>query len=890
MGQREPSRYRPHHHVSGRSPGHQTNASIQPQIHLGRLDRDSQETPCQAKVESWLQGQVAAAEGDTGLRLEIPRTRSTHPRHVNGPPFGRTPERVDPLWRPQHIPPDDETTLAAFLSPLDRKRKQKRRTKHSSDDSSLIQDLGNSGLKSSSNTSTKHRYSWHPEPLSEALRGESASSLSSSAAVHSQRYEKRPRYKTKANKYDTKKSAKPKNQKKPSKKTSVPDSHEKSRPKGWKRKTVSSGKNVMNNFVSDAVSKERITVHPPLKPGLFENKREPKRQPVPDLSFSDMGFLKYQKREAPQPKSLSKSRLKELRRASRELEQISSFFAQNHKVAPSHPRRTKHAVPETSQDHRTKRPNHHQSMGIQNSRIKTVSLSHQDDQDSESQQRVHQGHVNSLSSYDPTNAHGRPAPSKATTYFTWSSSHYDTQEAQLCTDENTKAGGSTRSDTPESLRRVMVATGVYKDTKISPYDNPAPMENRTSGAHGRTSSENRSSHTTASAHSKLDVNPNTMNEDKSLFGDLRERWDTILPHQWKTQQSIEPARIRDGELEVVRPPPKNPSAEAVDHQDPKSMTRGSPTSKGPRLHDHWSHEESSVDPNDDHASPRGTILSRNTNATNRDNLDDQDRVSITSRELMPPPPIPQPGKTHPTDLASARLGHDMSTTVLSKTVNPHGTTNGFVQIQCLPPSERCSSSLSALKTSTLAGRQSSGLGTVSWIPRMSTPVTPSPLRDGNLSRLESRPPIYVKPDEKKGSHDALGPSTLLTDGATESMADFIARIEGEVERQESWDLDEESSFPSDGQRRSDSSCELLFEEPPTSNGSVEGYLAPAEEINSHHRLYPTAMNPCVPTAAGRHGSFLSNTHESLTVDDFGGTPEDFLEMSRFWRPNQFSQF
>lgn len=82
-----------------------------------------------------------------------------------------------------------------------------------------------------------------------------ARSPPTSCASAARAFEKRPRHKTRADKYDAKKLGSRKKRKKPSDEEQHQPRKSKSR-----RKHLAIGKNVMNNFTSDAVLNDRITV------------------------------------------------------------------------------------------------------------------------------------------------------------------------------------------------------------------------------------------------------------------------------------------------------------------------------------------------------------------------------------------------------------------------------------------------------------------------------------------------------------------------------------------------------------------------------------------------------------------------------------------------------
>ncbi|XXG94784.1 hypothetical protein Hte_001042 [Hypoxylon texense] len=89
-------------------------------------------------------------------------------------------------------------------------------------------------------------------------------------------FEKRPRRKTREDRYET---GKKKRHRVEENDADHGDHQKKKRKRSEKKKSMASSKNVVNNFTSGAVLNDRITVQPHLKPGLFDNGRTSKKQP-----------------------------------------------------------------------------------------------------------------------------------------------------------------------------------------------------------------------------------------------------------------------------------------------------------------------------------------------------------------------------------------------------------------------------------------------------------------------------------------------------------------------------------------------------------------------------------------------------------------------------------
>lgn len=163
----------------------------------------------------------------------------------------------DQTWRPQHI------TSAVYQilphPPLVSHRERKPKHRHPmSNDSSII-----GGLQTPRNHPqmrhervAAHKYSAAPDQGSEELFVPQCSSPPEFQPAGLPQFEKRPRHKTREDRYDNKK------RKREQEKEGTTESRHKAREKSEKRRkrALVSTKNVMNNFASGAVLNDRITV------------------------------------------------------------------------------------------------------------------------------------------------------------------------------------------------------------------------------------------------------------------------------------------------------------------------------------------------------------------------------------------------------------------------------------------------------------------------------------------------------------------------------------------------------------------------------------------------------------------------------------------------------
>ncbi|KAF3762499.1 hypothetical protein M406DRAFT_332878 [Cryphonectria parasitica EP155] len=135
-------------------------------------------------------------------------------------------------------------------------------------------------------------------------------------------FEKRPRYKTRSDRYDVVRNDKSDREKSKEGKSRKPRGDTKKDRKT--RNQMTSAKEATDNFNSQSILSNRVTVPPSFSPGLFGNGRRSGRL-VTDLAFHEMSFLKQPRQEA--RKSLSRNRESQRKRDDRQFEEISAFFA-----------------------------------------------------------------------------------------------------------------------------------------------------------------------------------------------------------------------------------------------------------------------------------------------------------------------------------------------------------------------------------------------------------------------------------------------------------------------------------------------------------------------------------------------------------------------------------
>ncbi|KAH9909224.1 hypothetical protein F4778DRAFT_220634 [Xylariomycetidae sp. FL2044] len=711
-------------------------------------------------------------------------------------------------------------------------------------------------------------------------------------------YEKQPRRKTREDKYDTKKGrghsvertfSENGQRGKISKKSKKSD--EKKR-----KKVLKSSKNVMNNFTSDTVLNDRITVTPSLKPGLFENGRKSKTQPISDLTFSDLRFLK-DPRPMQQRKPLSKSRVKERERERREMEQVSSFFLPpktdgKFKPPPLRPGReetksTSERLPEYGYMSRHR---------AETSPSLSSRYSH-----------INQGFPQSLGYHEDMNPTTKPqrsdatdcksGASRATTYFTWSSSHQSPQARRSAKVADSCFSDSARTVTPESIREAMIATGIYRGTDIFPYDAVRNVQttkppNYVKQASSKKQLPDTDSNQESSPGEKSRVlyqDQAVMTENTMLNG--AQYFSTNHPYETMPQQSNTRAVKDVPQGHTYDPISSEPASPIIDRKQIAQEAHLPHSLKRTSGFNHISQEAgigSTLVPTQSNVGPSPTGL---TGDRNSQMPESGDRDSIASRDMMPPPPLPAPRTT--TAEHSKYIQDPKSD--LTCTLAPKATPCPLASGQAMAGTN--TTPAPSLGPGRTTERAISSLDLASWLPQSRTPSIVGSGRTSTFS-IHLQSPIYVaQPEGRYQDSDAAGaqPSGSCEN---ESMADFIARIEDEVERETS-----EMDYFSD-QKPTERSQRMLNSS--DSGGQPEYELVPSrpavheETLQVPRRFQNQQYNPedssldtrslegMLPRAfVGYHGAGGDITDSHITAaEEF---QDERLEMSKFWRPNRFSQ-
>ncbi|KAI5918511.1 hypothetical protein F4810DRAFT_570643 [Camillea tinctor] len=869
------------------------NDSLSP----GRLNRVADAPNHHDIVERWL-GEVVAhtprpPPGSPGFRGEATPSPRHRAQRDTMPLNGECSERVDSAWRPHRILPMKTSHSPLPLYPIH--ERSSKRSKHRRNDSSLISGFENSAKPPDCDfvsTSLHERERTSPnDPWGEEHRSILGGSPPASHVDKLDTFEKRPRRKTREDKYDQKKKAGRKHE------ITRGGEDEPDRPRKRckraekRRKPAIPSKNVMNNFTSDAVMNDRITVQPTFKPGLFDNGRLSKGKPIPDLAFSEMQFLKHQKRDS-QPKPLSKHRLRERRRENREVEQVSSFFLPSKKET-KHRELSKLSRGNNQHTMNVSRRNEHRQGYISQQRPISSELSSdhyngtaiRQPSPSSSRNDPYQLPANNVS-----NSEYRKGSSKPTTCFTWSSSHPSPRIYKPNSDKGSYFSRSISSVTPELVRKSLIATG---DHTTHDEVSTNRLNSNQKECHNKSQRE-----VCVSPGADSRVEATLGNEDSET---LKQRWNSILPPELRSERDFS-----SGDNVGAKGCPNSP----MDNERPIVIESRESTGcqncvKTSRAHAKIHGADSSII----QANSSNYTENRDPNPLKQGDTDcgqisrSHGGISQTSREVMPPPPLPTsknkvtnrdktsegeypsntPEDSRPSDNPQAEIWGSLGNMPAQHLANLDGNQN----VSTLP-----------LRSTINTEDPGSTLQPISWIPQTRTPSIVNDERCGILSRMSMKTPIYISQlDEKPRTISA--PSQLLRSQSNEDISEFIARIEREADEQNCLEHYALAGLETDTDK-------ALLNSPVT---HIETYdhrlIHPSTELqgvtqevpSDTHLEYEIPRLSCPLVGGYNTEIFMTNGHniEPLGLSQPAGqSGEDLdnerLEMSRFWRPNYYSQF
>ncbi|WQF84938.1 hypothetical protein CDEST_09952 [Colletotrichum destructivum] len=250
------------------------------------------------------------------------------------------------------------------------------------------------------------------------------------------RFDKRSRHRTREDRYDTQKHAQQKRKK---------SGDERPAPfKAPSKETVFSRREVMDDFRSDAILNDRLTLQPCLTPGLFQNGRISSPKPVEELAYNSMISLLEHRPLRQSWQQQQSSEVKGRQRREKELEEMGTVFRQ--KVIPSDDvRRPPHGRYENRRG-RYRLSDYYNGLPEANARSIRAMKDEADPRNSKTRQRP-DGEANSISS--------QPL---------WSSSRPTSRNRQTPVQNHTD--GRSVSSTPELVREALKQTGVFNKTRL----------------------------------------------------------------------------------------------------------------------------------------------------------------------------------------------------------------------------------------------------------------------------------------------------------------------------------------------------------------------------------------------------------------------------------------
>ncbi|KAK7924777.1 hypothetical protein PG985_006831 [Apiospora marii] len=721
---------------------------------------------------------------------------------------------------------------------------------------------------------------------------------------------KKPRNKTRDDKYEhkkdkrrTRKSTEDQQPPKPSK-----------RKKEDKTRTMTSSKNVMSNWASKAVLNDRITVQQPIKPGIFQNGREANKKPVQDLVFSDMHFLQERTGNAG-PKPLSERRLRELEKQQKEMKEVSSFFLPAQ--APrevletdvgdqrGHNREILRKLQERSGS-ATRRYSTSKSSQSEPSASREYLLSEQvlqrrRDSDS-SAQNIEEDRRSQGDCHRPVSSRD----SRPTTYFSWSTSPSRSPIRKNGSVSQASSGiHDGRTTTPETVRRALVDSGIFRGTGIAPYDQERSITDEEQGG------------------SESSTNDHAPSEDDMGRHDLQRRLETLLPPSWRVDRS-----------QTTQKPSHKPR---LSDEDDPGFARD-PTQKQQHQHLHATvgdnrkdiaesakitvrNEHVTQERPDEGRDPRRRVgLDEDTNHHTACLVspDNDDRISIASRDLMPPPPLPdhvlqprlggavqKPPATGP-DTRYLPTNKELSAAAHMMAQHDVAHKNGHSEA----PSETSPgiSTRSSSQYGLIAPLQSA-----SWVTPSPKPRTPALTTDTNTSRSSPNSFYDVNHPAGKGSLPTI--TQVRSAQRQESMAEFIARIEREADVIPPTSMNEQhnarenvSPIPDTGfmgcedediepadfgnvyDRDMSSLSSGLHENQPLylPHSQSSCWMDGGQFTNGElEKVVHLAEYECPPGESNYHGSAEDRLRLPDPLNQRGLCADQACEMSSFWGPNNF---
>ncbi|OTA88179.1 hypothetical protein M434DRAFT_126483 [Hypoxylon sp. CO27-5] len=610
-----------------------------------------------------------------------------------------------------------------------------------------------------------------------------------------------------------------------------------------------------------------------------------------------MQFLKHQKRDT-QPKPLSKSRLRRKQREGREIEEVSSFFLP---CAANGNARNSRRRPRTRNDH--------QGLGLPGKQL-PYNHGREFSRPPLSDHRLNYERVRVSRSCEETieapslNPRGSinddKESGKITAYFTWSSSRYSPQPRRRENNSSPNVSNSVWTTTPEPIRRDLIATGIYRNTGIPLYDDQLPEPSMRRTIETKTSSirpvESRSS--ICDAQHELKRFQKVRYQDQAIMSDdppecLEPPGDVRMSGERQGPSSQEQSNIQ---------PLQGP--QKIDRQQIARDVRLTPVERGDSRKYIQPSNVLSTESIATHPPPVLVDTSTSQNLE-RQTQDTTDQTSMTSRDAMPPPPVPN-GRIGSFEMARAdveevvlprqNVSATNITTEVSEASHAVSDDKDVQGIRAQPDS--CNQTTSPSESIVNNERTSLSFNMASWIPQR-TPSARIKETKSIPPQLSMKSPIYIDQYERQSSTGSYRRNSTGSQ-APESMAEFIARIESESQlRSPPYDhaiLDPESGKGEVALDDASFNTNLLQEQATARDWQekTRPNLAPNSHL-PYPNLESSRMDQqyeeefYIETRYPKYGIETPRGLSDVTypLEDL---EEERFEMSNFWRPNQFSQF
>ncbi|KAK9789724.1 hypothetical protein SCARD494_08995 [Seiridium cardinale] len=737
-----------------------------------------------------------------------------------------------------------------------------------------------------------------------------------SASPRPAQFEKRPRHKTREDRYDTEKG-----RHQPAK-CRDDGAHPRSnkRRKDDRRKLLLSSKNVMENFNSDAVMQDRITMPQPLVPGIFKNGREATIKPVTDLAYTEMQFLQNGRKDV-MPKSLSKKRLKELEKQSKEIEEVSSFFLPAKKAVNNQYSKLLQVPTSAVTTYRTL-----DAEVMSESRAQDVS------ETSESENNRWNESARSLRSYNygsevsryerhdrsETPPHSRKT-SKATTYFTWSRSATRSPfPTNRQASPDSPGQEMQQSTTPDAVKKTLVDSGIFRGTGVPGYDDSSRKF-----SHGE--AEQNSDAKIRQGHLELGTFDDEMIASSSVSLEdgedtvegqtsLKTLWQTRFASEWQkrerdsshdaVKQSV-PAGLRDNrssQPRVLKNRPKKAPPKIYVATPDATVTRGEALSHSRGQGDERFRGRVHAEESSQETEPRSDL-----NPSEPQSSDPDERVSLASKDIMPPPPRPSSQLVPPLTTITSHMNQPILQDRYLPTEAEIAAAHRVVaesnaESTMVTDGPRADRQSNVSRGSAVDGDGStfSSIQTASWLPRTQTPASTAFSRSTNTSRNSTTCPLPVS---QKATRPERGEKRVIRAQIAEveeSLADYIDRIEREVrhrspdyaveclrvgDQPQNWDHADVNALI--GSHNDQLRDETQIFGATREQESLEQQLNDCEwqyqfvASNSDDRdVVPDEDPRLVPRAV----------IQETKADRIDGSDGESKSMSEFWRPNQFLRF